>query len=70
MCKFYSKTEEKCFPNVTAAYIYYLLYYADVTEHHYYNECYHTWLDDVKDEKAMEEIFRNIFNKAWIKVID
>lgn len=66
MIIFASKTEEKCFKTVTEAYRHYLLHYASADEHFYYLKCAGGSLVDVKDETIMEEIFRNVFDKACI----
>lgn len=66
MIIFTSKREETCFKTITEAYRHYLLRYADDDEFSYYFNCCNTSLYEVKDERIMEEIFRNVFGKAVI----
>lgn len=56
------------FISITAAYRYYVRHYATNGDRMYYWRCAHARLSDVKDEQAMEAMFRNVFTYASLSV--
>ena len=51
------------FNSITDAYFFYLDKFATFSDWRYYLHCAHKFLNRVSDERIMESIFRNVFDK-------